>query len=170
MRIKFIGLIGIVVLLAGACGDSSSDTTAADTAETVAAEPVDAPGFVDVMFDGQGCSVEDVSELPAGDHSFVLTNEVGTESIPVYVVKLIDGHTYQDLVDIQTSLGGPPTFMPMPEWAVAELRSFDLAGISLAENQHEYAYSLEEGAHAVYVRLATPSAIHLCAPLNVVLS
>ena len=163
MGLRSIGLVAILVMVAAACGDSSTDTTGAAASSNVRATDT----VVDVTYDGQGCTVS-APELPIGDYSFVLTNESQRESTPLYVVQLVDGHTYQELVDMQAAIGGPPTFMPMPEWAVFALRSFGAPALDLADNQELYAFSLDEGEHAVYVRIENPSAIHLCDQLDVV--
>ena len=159
----------VLALLAAGCGDSGTDTTVADT--SAAEEPAAAAaGTFEVTFRGDRCEVDGPLQIEPGDRSFVVTNTVSTEVIPLYVVALADGHTMQDLFDLQRLEGGPGAFMAMPDWVVYALRSFGVPEPELTDSQQHYGFSLDAGVHAIYLRRDSPSGLWLCAPLDVVVS
>lgn len=61
----------------------------------------------EVTFDkNHNCIVSGLKEVPLGDYQFVLNNLSGLQ-VDVAVTHLIDGHTYQDLLDLQSAYGEP---------------------------------------------------------------
>ena len=71
-----------------------------------------------VTFDGASCAVDGPVTVPAGDRSFVVTNLSEWESIPLYVVRLTDEHSFQDLADLQAERGGAPAYFSTPGWGM----------------------------------------------------
>ena len=121
----------LVVLLLAACsgsGDEAADTTLAstttETTTTIAptTTTTEAPSttaasttttvamsaaVVGVSFDGETCDV-DTESVPAGDHAFVVTND-SDETVHLYVSILGDGHTFDELLELQEEVGVRPT-------------------------------------------------------------
>jgi hypothetical protein len=99
--------------------------------------------------------------LPPGDVSFVLLNpNRGTQNL--YVSYLLDGHTFQDLIDFQ---GRPGRYWPKPDWveyARAIAGRFDELRKELVRT-----YSLEEGDLTIYVGGSDPFGNWFCSPLTV---
>jgi hypothetical protein len=65
----------------------------------------------EVTFDGNGCTVSGPPEVPIGDYSFLLNNVSGRR-VKLVVAQLLDGHTFQDLVDLQSEPGDPFAIEP----------------------------------------------------------
>ena len=85
-------LLALLLLVAG-CGSDS-----------------DAP--IAITYDRHVCDAE-FADLTAGDHSFVVTN-TSDRRVALYVVRLEDGRSYRDLIDLQDLLGGSPAYVSMP--------------------------------------------------------
>ena len=182
----------LVVLLLAACsgsGDEAADTTLAstttETTTTVAptTTTTEAPSttaasttttvamsaaVVGVSFDGETCDV-DTESVPAGDHAFVVTND-SDETVHLYVSILVDGHTFDELLELQEEVGGSPNYYPKPDWVVYEDVSSDPDArpeIELSDNQSMKGRALTEGADAVYLGTGVPYRLWFCAPLSV---
>ena len=73
---------------------------------------------------------------------------------------LLDGYTFQDVLDAQ---GTPGRGYPKPDWVeYAKVRS---GGMIKSRNEQVYTYSLEESELIVYV--GESSGLWFCAPLTV---
>ena len=182
----------LVVLLLAACsgsGDEAADTTLAstttETTTTVAptTTTTEAPrttaasttttvamsaAAIGVSFDGERCEV-DTESIPAGAHAFVVTND-SDQAVHLYVSILVDGHTFDELLELQEEVGGSPNYYPRPDWIVYEDFSFDSDArpeIELSDNQSMQVRALTEGADAVYLGTSVPNRIWFCAPLSV---
>lgn len=175
---------------AAACGGDSDQgaaaatDTAADTSSTTGAESTEgsdtnepttgestggtASEPIEVSFDGNECTVAGASEMPAGDRSFVLTDMSDLDGVTVFARKLVDGHSFQDALDIEAASGGPGAYWPRPSWAADVMPNFDPPEMDLADNQQLLAVSLEPGEHLVAIYAINPELIWLCAPLDVV--
>ncbi len=82
------------------------------------------------------------------------------------VSKILDGNSYQDLVDIQ---GEPGRYWKKPEWVVYG-DEFIRGGwdFDLADNEFGKNYSLTEGEYVISVGFyALPNEMWFCAPLEV---
>jgi hypothetical protein len=121
---------------------------------------------VEVIFDGTACSVGTSTSLPEGSFSFVRTNESDLRGVDLYVSRLSDGHKFQELIDLQHEVGGPPSFFPIPDWVIEEMAGWGRVELDLAENQRQYAFNLHPGEHAIFIRIR--GGIWLCGRLDVV--
>ena len=124
------------------------------------AEPV--VPVLEVTFDGSGCTVEGPAELPTGKHAVSLRDLSGQHQL-LYVSLLLEGKTYQDLLDLQSE---PGVNFPKPDfvvhgWHIGRKQTPDGAVI------HTFVLS-EAGEHAIYLGTANPATLWLCAPLKVV--
>ena len=136
---------------------------------TAACRGDDEAEFIEVPFDGAGCTVSRES-VPAGEWAFVVTDnsDVGVDINNLYVSSLIDGHTFQDVLDLQTEVGGPPNYYPKPDWVVYEETSWAARrDIELAENQSATMRVLTAGTDAVYL-YTRDDELWFCAPLEVI--
>ena len=114
-----------------------------------------------VTFDGNECTVSGPTELPTGEHSFLLKDLSGQGQY-LYVSRLLDGKTFQDVLDLQSE---PGVYYPKPSWVVyAPRRPTE----RIAEGEHVYTFILnKEGEYAIYLGTSSPSSLWFCAPLKV---
>ena len=127
--------------------------------------------IVEVSFDGSECTVAGATEVPPGDHAFLLTDVSGLDGVGLYAGKLVDGHTFQDALDLEKEAGGPGSPYPRPSWFATVIPDFDPPEIDLADNQQLRAVSLEPGNHYLAIEALDPPGsygIWLCGPVDVV--
>ena len=108
----------ITLLLVGYGAPAATPTPIPQTATpTPPSGPL--PGFVaegiEVTFDGIECTVSGPTELPIGEHSFVLKDLSGQNQV-LYVSYLLDGKTFQDFLDEQPN--EPDVYLPKPSWVI----------------------------------------------------
>ena len=75
-----------------------------------------------VTFDGDGCSYSGPTELQTGVHSIVFKdlsdqNQEPYRDLFLETGRILDGHTYQDIVDLQSE-PGEYFYFPKPDWVV----------------------------------------------------
>jgi hypothetical protein len=111
----------------------------------------------EVTFDGNGCTVFGPSEVPIGNYSFLLNNVSGRR-VKLVVGQLLDGHTFQDLVDLQTEPGdtyGIEPWMSKPFY--------------YTKDHKIYTVSLDEtGEHGIAIGEYSHESSWLCAPFQVI--
>ena len=111
----------------------------------------------EVTFDGNGCTVSGPTEVPIGDYSFLLNNVSG-RGVKLIVTQLLDGHTFQDLVDLQTEPGdifGIEPWMSQP--------------FKYTKDRKIYTVSLDEaGEHGIAIGTNNHVGIWLCVPFQVI--
>ena len=129
--------------------------------------------IVEVSFDGSECTVAGATEVPPGDQAFLLTDVSDRDGVDLSARKLVDGHTFQDALDLLKEAGGPGSRLPRgrPSWWAGVARDPHPPEIDLADNQQLLAVSLEPGNHLLLVWVPDPPGsfgIWLCGPLDVV--
>lgn len=139
------------------CGSDDESSTATPSSE------VD-DSRIEVLYDGASCTSTGPTELSAGEHSFVITNTTDDASIAMYVRHLVDGHTYQDLLDRQAEVGGPGTYHPRPAWAATTPQV--TPGEVLSEHSYRYDHLVEPGVYALVV--GNSGEVWFCGGFNVV--
>jgi hypothetical protein len=78
-----------------------------DTSIPSALTPQPAEITFEVVFDkNYHCTVVGPTEVPTGEYLFLLNNQ-SDRKVDIAVTLLIDGHTYQDLLDLQSETGVP---------------------------------------------------------------
>jgi len=98
-----IGLIIITVLFViTACGTGAKSQPVLDN-EFVAQAIEEG---IEVTFYGDRCTDLGKVVLPKGEYTFVFRNMLGKGTADLHVSQLVDGYTYQDLLELQ---GGDPT-------------------------------------------------------------
>ncbi len=144
-------ILVILLLLVTACGTSDRAVEQAVTEG------------IEVTFYGDSCDVSAPEILPVGEYSFILKN-LGKTSATLYVSRITEGHTYQDLLDPQES---PGDYYPKPDWVIYARK------IGHGENsvgEIIYDVTLEAGLHAIYVSNRLPTSewgLWFCVPLMV---
>lgn len=130
--------------------------------------------IVEVSFDGSECIVAGATEVPPEDYAFLLTDVSGLDLVTLYAYKLVDGHTFQDVLDWEKEAGGPGSPWPgEPSWFghVIPFHSRDIELRDLADNQQLRAVSPEPGNYVLLVQARDSLGgfpTWLCAPLDVV--
>ena len=121
--------------------------------------PASTPHMIDfeVTFDGNGCTASGPTDVPIGDYSFLLINSSG-RGAKLVVTQLLDGHSYQDMVDLQTEPGDNfmiETWMSRPFY--------------FSKDQKVYVVALDEaGEHGIVISEDKHAGIWLCAPFQVI--
>ena len=111
----------------------------------------------EVTFDGNGCTVSGPTEVPTGDYSFLLNNVSGRKVL-LGVTQLLDGHTFQDLVDLQAEPGDNFAI----EYWMSEPFYFTRDHIT-------WTVSLDEaGEHGILISVYNHVGIWLCIPFQVI--
>ena len=151
-------------LVVTGCSDDSGEDSAADT--TAAATSESTADGLGVSLTQEGC-VSTTDEVAMGPVSLVLTNESPYTPVPVYVIKLVEGHTYAELESLQEAAGGGSAYFARPEWIDYALRSFETIPVELEANQTQYVFDLTPGEHAIYTSGGSPEQIWLCGSLAV---
>ena len=96
----------LIMLLLVGCGAPAAAPTSEPSPEPVVVE------VGDVIFDGTECTVSGSTELPPGRYSFVL-KDLSEEDVHLFVSRLTDGKTFQDLLDLQSE---PGEYVPEQDW------------------------------------------------------
>jgi hypothetical protein len=120
---------------------------------------------IEVTFHGESCDVTSPEVLPVGKYVFVLKDLDRTTSATLYISRLTDGHTYQDLLEPQDA---PGDYYPKPDWVVYALK---IGHPTNSSGETTYDVTLEAGEHAIYVSNWLPTSewgLWFCAPLMVV--
>jgi hypothetical protein len=170
----------LVVLLSASCGGSNSQsadttvvatTTEATTATTTTAPTttttsttlaaLEGPVF-DIAFDGTTCTVAGPTRVPPGTYSFFLTDTSSFGVLPPGATKAGDGHSYEDLVALQSAPGETFSF---PEWASLAMTSFAPMSRDLADN--EVRLVLEPGEYGIALVKDKPQAKWFCSGISV---
>ena len=130
-------------------------TACTQTTEIPTTEPIEIT--FEVTFDGNGCTVSGPTEVPTGDYSFLLNN-TSDRRVKLVVGQLLDGHTFQDLVDLQTEPGdtfGIEPWMSKPFY--------------YTKDHKIYTVSLDEaGEHVISISVYKHLGIWLCVPFQVI--
>ena len=88
---------------------SSNTLIATSTVQAKTETPTPQPSKItfEVTFDSdENCIVTGPNEIPTGEYLFQLNNQ-SDRKVNITVTHLIDGHTYEDLFDLQDEYGEP---------------------------------------------------------------
>jgi hypothetical protein len=146
----------LITLLLVGCGAPAATPTSEPSPE-----PVVEVG--DVIFDGTECTVSGSTELPPGRYSFVL-KDLSEEDVHLFVSRLTDGKTFQDLLDLQSE---PGEYVPEQDWLNHTVEPGSAWNKPDGGEVHTYIF-IEEGEYAVslwsWETETTPMKIWFCAP------
>ncbi len=118
--------------------------------------------LLEVTFDGEACTTEGPTVVPTDTHSFVLKDLTGEGLADVRTMAIAEGHTYEDLLDLQSE---PGEYVPLPEWAEWPLTTFEPGDRELGDNDLGKRLILEPGVHGIVV--GTGKGIWFCGRLTV---
>jgi hypothetical protein len=159
----------LITLLVVGCGAPAATPTPIPPTgtPTTTSEPLPetVAEAIEVTYDGNECTVSGPTELPIGELSFVLKDLSEEMNVHLTVTRLLDGKTFQDLLDLQ---GEPGKFPPQrPSW----IDTPTLLGRTWNESIGGvvYTYSLnKEGEYVILVSGSSPISVWYCAPLWVI--
>ena len=159
MKVK--GRVAGMVLVGAmaACG-SDDDTSGAVTTDAVGT--VD--GAIEVTYDGEGCTSDVREAVPAGVHDFVFANTSDQIMVELYVRRLEEGHTYEEVVELQSVAGGPGAYFARPSWSLSV--PMPSPPERLADDRVQYTHDVQPGSFAVVV--GTSTQIWLCGGFDAV--
>jgi hypothetical protein len=100
-----------LILVSVGCGSTSADstTTVGATGET---QEGSSAVFEVTYVEGEGCTSVGPSQVPTGEHSFVLHDPSG-ELESTWVIRVDEGKTLQDAID---AAPGPGKWYPKQDW------------------------------------------------------
>ncbi len=125
-------------------------------------ETPEPPPLFTVTFDGEECSCTTPETLPPGKYSFLFIDETDS-GIELWLSRLEEGHTFQDLLDGQSE---PGEYYPQPYWAphppkLADRWDDELGGLF-------YTFLLiEEGEYSQHIGRDDPLFLWFCSPFYI---
>ena len=122
------------------------------------------PDTIIVTFTGDECTSSVPTELPVGEHQFVLRDL--SENNPLFGLwlgHLLDGHTYQDVLDLQSE---PGEYYPKPSWLVHPRQK--LVGQTWPIDKVYTFYIENEGEYGIETGSDRPPILWWCGSFQVV--
>lgn len=119
--------------------------------------PTPSPPPIEIAFDGNECTVSGPTEVPTGNYPFVWNDLSEQQNTDFWVGRLLDGHTYQDLLDLQSE---PGEYYPKPSWVVhsSAYYSFDAEiWVVILDEPGDY-----------FIDLGSKHSLWFCAPFKVI--
>ncbi len=164
MKLKLFLLIAFSLI--AACTTTQPEPTSTPLPPTdTSIPPTQVPQPIEVTFTGEECTVTGPTELPMGEHQFIL-RDLTEKNADLFVQYFIDGKTVQDYLDLQSEPG---------EWVEYTNNTLTIMAIMRGAEWNEsidgkvYTYLLnEEGEHVILVGGHSPRSIWICAPLWVI--
>ena len=169
MRRLMVVCVATALMVAAGCSSTSesegesdagsNETTTTATPTTEVSPSSDNPP-VAATFDGDECTVEEPTVIPAGDYAFIITSTVD-DPAQIGVHPLPEGTSWDQYVtstsdaDFEFAYENPPvSFTPLPD---------------LAENQQAARYIVDQGEYAIWGlrRTPPPAGEWLCGSLTV---
>jgi len=156
-RSKCIFSVLLAVILTG-CSNVAPTIIPPTSTPTSTSTPQPAEITFEVTFDeNENCIVAGPTEVTTGEYLFLLNNQSGRK-VDIAITHLIDGHTYQDLLDLQEGYGQPFVkvyWMSQPNY--------------FTRDHKVWHYSLDEaGEHAILLLQHVFEGIWICQPIQVV--
>jgi hypothetical protein len=136
---------------------SESAPAPSDTPQQPTPSPQLIENTFEITFDGSNCHAAVPAEVPAGEYLFQLNNQ-SDRNVDVAVTHLIDDHTYQDLLDLQSEPGEPFVkvyWMSQPYYYTRDHKVWN--------------YSLDEaGEYAILILQHVHVGMWICGPFRVI--
>ncbi len=139
-------------------------TTGATSTSPDTAAASELPNVTNVVFDGETCTVSGPTSVSAGQHYFVMS-DLSDLYVELYVSTLLDGHTFQDLLDLQPE---PGIYYPKPSWVVYATKAYgEPSGRTLAAGEIEQEYTLDQSGHEHAIYVGPSNGLWFCSALEV---
>ena len=158
----------LITLLLVGCRAPAATPTPIQPTET--SEPASEPmpetvAEFEVTFDGNDCMGAVPTEVPAGEHTFILIDQSDMRG-ELWLVYLQDGKTFQDLLEQQSE---PGEWTPKPPWVSYDDRVSMIFPKSNGARVVSSKWRLDKvGEHVVFCYVSSPQMIFYAAPLMVV--
>jgi hypothetical protein len=158
MRIKGIALLVFITLVCAALVTVILTLPPSQTSEQSNPSPQPSGITFEVTFDEHHrCTISGPKEVPTGDHQIIL-NDLSELKVDLAVTHLIDGHNYQDLLNLQSEPGSPFVkvyWMSQPYYYTKDHKVWN--------------YSFDEaGEHVVLILRHVFEGIWICDPFQVI--
>ncbi len=160
---NFIQKAGLlIILLSGSliiCGCRSQEVTGIESSPTTDLPvPTMTPGSpIEVIYTGEECEVVGPLEVTIGSRPIILNDQSGSFA-QLWVAKLNDGKTFQDLLEPQTE---KREYYPKP-YLITYPKKY------LVADKDYFVFILDEpGEYALYIYTLTPEVLWFCRPLFV---
>jgi hypothetical protein len=157
-------LLTAILIMITACGPTATPQPVIDNefVKRVVEEGIE------VTFDGAKCTDFGLVVLPEGEYTIVFINEVRKGTADVHVAQLVNGHTYQELVELQ---GGDPTKWNVDESYLKLANQID-TDYDISEGIKRVTFALEEGEYAVFILNVKPEEVVteqiFCFPITII--
>lgn len=155
---KIICLFGLLVFLAGCAGSGALVSTPIHTS----IPPTQIPQPFVVTFDGLECTISGPVEVPVGEYSLLLKN-LSDENLGLWTGQILDGHVYQDMLDLQSE---PGKYFRKPDWFVYPVRS-GFRDEPNGDKVYTFLFS-EAGEYLIDVGWDLPATLWFCGSFKVV--
>jgi hypothetical protein len=139
--------LATAALLTGTIAACGSDDTGDDADAAV----------IEVTYDGTECTSNAPASVPAGEQTFVLINN-SDHVTQLLVADIEEGHTYQELIDLQNEAGGAGTEFGTFEWLA--LTPLIAPASKISDTEMQYEYDLQIGGISLF--LAPSGQLWLC--------
>jgi hypothetical protein len=162
-RLPFL-LLGLMLVVGCTTAQAVPTSTPLPPTDT-SVPPTQVPQPIEVTLDGKGCTVTGPTELPMGEHQFVLRdlveNYADSLHADLYVQNYIDGKTLQDYLDYQ---GEPGKYVVDPPWAIRVIKKGTEWNESIEGKIYTFLLN-EAGEHVILIDVNFPLGVWICAPL-----
>ena len=124
--------------------------------------PTQLPQTFKATFDGIECTHSGPTEVSVGEYSFLLEN-LSDENLGLWTGQILDGHVYQDMLDLQSE---PGKYFRKPDWFVYTVSQ----GYRIEPNGDKvYTYKLPEtGEYVIDIGWSLPETLWFCGSFQVV--
>jgi hypothetical protein len=150
---------GLLLVLLTGCALVAPETP---TPEPTALPVPPVPAEIIVVFDGNECAMSRPAELPTGEH-VVAYNDLSGKNLILYIRYLADGHTFQDLLDLQSE---PGVSSLRPSWLM------DIGAATewkrLAGGWEVYTFPFDQEAEHTILVFGDPGGLWWCGSFQVI--
>jgi hypothetical protein len=157
-RFQQLILVFLIMFLFIGCSATDSTTTPIQPTATIILVPQ-----IEVIFDGNECTLSGQTELPLGYHSIVFYDQSELD-LNLHVNRITDGKTYQDLIDVQWE---PDGYWKKPAWVITEIQPRSAVNRPDGGVVHTYKFE-KEGERSIYISKHSPFTLVFCAPFQVI--
>jgi hypothetical protein len=157
-----VGCAGSDALVSTPIHTSLPPTQSALPPTKTASPPTQIPQPFEAPFDGIECTISGPAEVSVGEYSILLKN-LSDEKLALWTGLILDGHTYQDLLDLQSE---PGKSFRTPDWIIHPIST----GIRVEPNGDKvYSWLLNDpGEYVIDIGWSFPESLWFCGSFWVV--